>query len=660
MATPRGRIGYTNIGFSADNTGPTTRPIFNCFPHLVHKPLNEAAREIRVLRIHPSSSSDALISVELVHIRRDAALYDCLSYTWGNASKRKPILVNGQRFDATENLVEALIHLRNVDIISPKALFGRVPKRDHQYRRNEYIWIDIVCVNQKDRIEKESQVRQMHDIYARAAQVNIWLGSASDNSKLAFDTIVRSADRYWELEKTLAGPSGPSSASGGSHTRTVAQIQHDRGLAFANEFLPNKDYAKLESLQHLFSRPWWSRVWIVQEAANAENAWFICGSDNIHFEDVRVLGITIVETIQNRTLIETAWNWSPFAVGLTNILPSTMPITFTWMKKKRTLLSAMQRLFLGRETGATDPRDRIYALLGLNTDVDAKELGLTVDYSITWQKLYEFVTRSMIKHQGLSVLTLCTPLGRRLEDNLPSWVPDWTSQIPSPLSGMKAGALYSAGGIAIHSEPSGGTGNLTLSGVYIARIRSFGDRPPLQSEGSTSEEDVAWDSQWIQNLTNLVSSSGVPLRLREDSVIQVASAGRLCTGPGKLIRIPKNDLPTYQAIQEYFYFVQKPPSRRSQSAFYAMPKDAHYYRTALSVAANCRKPFLSDTGRVGLAPDLAAPGDVIGVFYGTDAPFVLRPVREGTFRLIGEAYVCGIMDSEALNGKFTETSFTLQ
>lgn len=153
-----------------------------------------------------------------------------------------------------------------------------------------------------------------------------------------------------------------------------------------------------------------------------------------------------MEASRDRHLIKTAWGWSPLAAGLVNTLPLTMLVVLPWTNKERTLLSAMLSLYLGRETGATDSRDRIYTLLGLNTEADVKKLGISVDYTIIWQQLYESATRSMIKHLGLGILSLCThPLGVEIENDLPSWIPDWTAHTPFPLGGMSANTIYGAG-----------------------------------------------------------------------------------------------------------------------------------------------------------------------------------------------------------------------
>jgi hypothetical protein len=69
------------------------------------------------------------------------------------------------------------------------------------------------------------------------------------------------------------------------------------------------------------------------------------------------------------------------------------------------------------------------------------------------------------------------------------------------------------------------------------------------------------------------------------------------------------------------------------------------YRNMLGHQRN-RRPFLSETGYVGLAPDAAEVGDQLVIFAGGKFPYVLRKGRDGLCRLVGEAHVHGVMYGE--------------
>ena len=111
--------------------------------------------------------------VALVSLR-DEPLYGALSYVWGDQSVKETILVNGQEFSVTVNLAAALQKLGGYWEIAHKER-GSPPFR---------IWIDALCINQKDTEEKVRQIELMGYIYYHADPVFAWLGI--DEGELAF------------------------------------------------------------------------------------------------------------------------------------------------------------------------------------------------------------------------------------------------------------------------------------------------------------------------------------------------------------------------------------------------------------------------------------------------------------------------------------------
>lgn len=64
-----------------------------------------------------------------------------------------------------------------------------------------------------------------------------------------------------------------------------------------------------------------------------------------------------------------------------------------------------------------------------------------------------------------------------------------------------------------------------------------------------------------------------------------------------------------------------------------------------------RRPFVTAKGHLGLGPDGIKAGDVVALVIGSQVPFVFREITDGKYKLIGEAYVDGIMDGEAVAGR---------
>ncbi|KAF2657566.1 hypothetical protein K491DRAFT_548880, partial [Lophiostoma macrostomum CBS 122681] len=84
--------------------------------------------------------------------------YEALSYTWGTENSDKYIISDGFHMPVTENLYDALQMIRRT--------------REESF----YIWVDSICINQADKIEKAHQVWNMLTIYEKAEKVVVWLG----------------------------------------------------------------------------------------------------------------------------------------------------------------------------------------------------------------------------------------------------------------------------------------------------------------------------------------------------------------------------------------------------------------------------------------------------------------------------------------------------
>ncbi|OCK94179.1 uncharacterized protein K441DRAFT_483367, partial [Cenococcum geophilum 1.58] len=89
--------------------------------------------------------------------------YEALSYTWGNPEEPLSILVNKREVPVTRNLHVALKHLRGEtsDVV---------------------LWVDALCINQTDDVEKSEHINLMTEIYAHAKSTRVWLGPADDTS----------------------------------------------------------------------------------------------------------------------------------------------------------------------------------------------------------------------------------------------------------------------------------------------------------------------------------------------------------------------------------------------------------------------------------------------------------------------------------------------
>lgn len=184
---------------------------------------------VRLLRLLPPDpdapsqikcriSSFALLDSETAHA------YEALSYVWGSTVEGSgpSIAVNDHEFAVTPNLYAALLHLRD-------AFVERV------------LWIDALCINQNDDIEKGYQVQSMARIYAKANRVIVWLGEATADSGSALRRLLEAADTLSQEQQL--------------HEITFDEVQQPQETAFEGR-------EQRSPVLGLLARPWFRRIWV--------------------------------------------------------------------------------------------------------------------------------------------------------------------------------------------------------------------------------------------------------------------------------------------------------------------------------------------------------------------------------------------------------------
>ena len=170
--------------------------------------------------------------------------FEAISYAWGNQTPTRAITLQGRPFLITENLHAALLQLRLPD-------------------RERILWIDALCINQSDNLERADQVARMREIYTKAAAVIVCLGDGWEGCDLALDAIERLAAGDGKLHLDPAKEPHVS-CSFSSSSSSSKQLDFD-----APELR--------RSLVRFFDLPWWHRLWTVQEYVLAPTVVFQCG-----------------------------------------------------------------------------------------------------------------------------------------------------------------------------------------------------------------------------------------------------------------------------------------------------------------------------------------------------------------------------------------------
>ncbi|KAL8405165.1 hypothetical protein RB594_009892 [Gaeumannomyces avenae] len=241
--------------------------------------------------------------------------YEALSYTWGDASTPQHILVNGGVLPVTANLHRALVHLR-------------LPTSDR------VLWVDAVCIDQGSPHERTHQVGQMQRIYGQAERVLIWLGPATFESRLAMPYLLRVDQAVLRSGRRLDTPDvwRDEFERGREGDTTTAVVHH--------------------MLPALFESPWFRRVWVIQEAASAKAALVMYGHDAVPARTFAMLS-----TLPSIRIPEGAR-------AALEVMPSPLKrLETSWWHGGRDLLALLCKF---QNYEATDPRDKVYALLGIS------------------------------------------------------------------------------------------------------------------------------------------------------------------------------------------------------------------------------------------------------------------------------------------------------
>ncbi|KIM96314.1 hypothetical protein OIDMADRAFT_204885 [Oidiodendron maius Zn] len=240
--------------------------------------------------------------------------YAALSYTWGAEKTPCDIVINESNIRVTKNVYLALrdIYHQGKDLV---------------------LWVDALCIDQNNNDERGQQVQQMGSIYNKAKRVIIWLGEATYDT----DYIM---DHMKQLEEGL------------KHTSNSQEISCIWSKVICN-LRPDQKDLLVEGLQVLLHRSWFKRVWIIQETGNAQAAIIICGSKSVSASVFAcmpaLLGITLDLHCQS----------------IIDIMPGPSRDS-SWWAKKRDLYTMLYKF---RNSEATKPQDRIFALLGISLDI---------------------------------------------------------------------------------------------------------------------------------------------------------------------------------------------------------------------------------------------------------------------------------------------------
>ncbi|KAJ4301911.1 hypothetical protein N0V90_004007 [Kalmusia sp. IMI 367209] len=487
-----------------------------------------AGDNIRLLILQPGSF-DGPIYCQLEQVSLGAGhAYTALSYVWGNASDTSSISLDGKSYNITKNLECALRRLRYNT--SPRVL-----------------WVDAVCIDQRNIKEKTHQVNMMGSIYKKCMQCLVWLGEIpTEVSEFTF------SDASAALDFITMCAEYPESLTEG-----IVDI-----------------FYAFKGIVNDFTGP--------------------------------VRGLDIGRLGENPLNMFQRW----------------------------------------RYRNATDPRDKVYALMGLTGNMSLPTVQ-SCDYSIGTVSLYTAVTLDLIALEGgLRPLVGLRPVH---SPDLPTWAIDLSrhSDVEASYSWWDHSHRYewfdASWGKNLEWDRLEGDSVLSLSGVFIGHVEDIGSASTHANVMEISEKE----------LTGIIGSwKNVMARYVE-------------------FRNPYPEYPNGSSLEDAFWrtmigdlVTAEFPRQRAEYTDCQLVSEFYQNGTISEILTSLRCMivnqgfFITREGYIGIGPPDMAKGDEAWVLFGGNVPFILRPLghaeswkckNSNDYTLVGNAYVHGIMDGEAID-----------
>ncbi|KAL5319258.1 hypothetical protein ACEPPN_012308 [Leptodophora sp. 'Broadleaf-Isolate-01'] len=606
-------------------------------PPFPFDPLDPSTADIRLLTIEPAAIDDPL-RCTLRHVALDENLHhEALSYVWGDENKTLPITVNNHTIQVTTNLEAALRHLRS-------------------NQKGRHIWIDAVCINQSNAIEKSDQVLRMTDIYRFAKKVVVWLGKDDDED---------------QEDDPMEDWKGTARASAQETFLFVLEsamfLAGHANITYKAEelFMHEKSRGAHLRLVEMLNRKWFQRLWTLQEIAVASDVEVVCGTASVPWK-------YLYQTLEAFSKAEKTVPLDRYLY----VLPLTALRDIEFCRVEYQLFSLTDSdpakaieyevsplinvlyYVVGRRK-MKDIRDRLYGILGLYFDKEkwAQDPRLRPDYEKSHADVFAGLARYLIEdHKQVGII--CTQQERDIE-GIPSWVPTWASTADKTHlnSYMDTKPIERRSGVDFDPVFSRDGRTLTVRGRHFSYIEFLGT-PAEETPPSESELGEDWISfmrkivlKWKQEVT---SCPLLKRNYRETSWKDIE--GDFCEMIIHGMTEKATDMFYECLVNEGLMKEIVEGSARGE------PQEDRDYQLKvmlLDQARWCRNlfgrlgkdvPFVTRQGKIGLAANGCRPqlGDILCSIYGVPVPIILRAQTAG-YKMVGPCYIKDSMDTKMLH-----------
>jgi hypothetical protein len=565
--------------------------------------------------------------------------YMALSYTWGDLSRTETIFVNGCAVQVTENLAKVLHEL----------------KRDPSLVRGLGLWVDALCINQADLVERALQVKRMKDIYTQAWDVVAWLGEPDDQSDMAIEVFHNVHHGLSTDEKGL-----------------VEMLSQNPSFFGVNGW---------QAVYEFFGKEYWYRAWIIQELTMAsDETQLVCGRQKMKWTTLgEVVDFLLLSTDVLAGSTDDHLQLREFLSRLKRV--QKLRRLSNGEEQYPGNASLTEMVHLSHTSHATDQKDKIYGLLGL-MHTNLAEM-VKIDYTLDVSTVYRDFARGMIRWTGSlnHIYRGSRSSGRVRDPELPSWAYDFRTDIDREYLDNEVAFGACLGGYAMVDYSDDGL-HLSCGGVCIDVVTHI-DIP--YGESVLSVQHLPGDHARRSSNSHPSVADNIP------PLLPNALWRTLCFDARKYLTDPPNNpklhttllgipwtldelainasMDEIQAlgwddIYHSEYFAPFDRFRRSNQAFligkdgltfkdffqdtlYPISiDDASLILQALKrsmTALQGRSLMGTYLGFLGLGVRDARPRDEIWILMGCNMPVLLRQNGKGQHEVVGEVYYHGWM-----------------
>ena len=552
----------------------------------VYQPLDESNDEIRLITLLPAADRDSEVICDINIVR----------LTEEDVPQYEALSYTWGSAESPCRLRVSSISDHSIDIT--ENLAEALPYlRDPVSPR--VLWIDSIAINQKDLGEKGQQVQRMADIFSLAERVIVWLGLDDADSKTVMETCEFLATK---VEIDL----------GTLEVRSLSDQPQDAHWSDARE-QPPYDLATWQAIVNFLSRPWFQRLWIWQEIRLAKpNAMMLSGMDKTHWGKLQTL---LCFTGYKRSVICSKSRISHSPATLMN------HAGYLASPRRTTLSSLLANM---QHSRCIDPRDRVYGILGLSSTTEMR-IDLRPDYEKSVRDVYTDLMMCYIRtSKSLELLRLCD-YDERL-GNWPSWTPDLRNLVISAMTQSHASG-NTACEVAFLQDRV-----LRVTGLRLGRIT-------MVDSFDGSYYDYNSIRRWAKGLD-----------MDSDYVDGKSMAEAFCLGicggaVSDLYVPPSKKFPSLESILAFLH-----DTVTLKDGEFDMYQGEHMLSVQIFRHCERRVFFRTSSHHLGIGPLGAREGDHICVLLGCNVPMIIRAVPDGSYKIIGESYVSGLDNNEALLG----------